>query len=94
MAKHLHRLDLAVAAVEGGASPQAAVDQLRPPVFFQRRAEFLAQVQIWSTARLRRAGELVTEAEISLKTAGMPAVAVTQRALMRLANAARNAARR
>lgn len=92
--KHLHRVQLASAAYQAGASPQNAMERLRPPVFFKRRPEFQAQLQRWSTGQLDQALDLLTEAEFDCKTTGLPAEAVCSRALLRIANAGRRASSR
>ncbi|MSO64709.1 MAG: DNA polymerase III subunit delta [Alphaproteobacteria bacterium] len=91
--RHLQRLHLASAAVADGASVQTAVDQLRPPVFFRRRADFVAQVQHWRPSLIARAFVIITMSELDCKTTGIPAEAVCERALMRVATAARAAGR-
>jgi DNA polymerase-3 subunit delta len=89
--RHLHRVQLASAAYQGGASPQAAMERLRPPVFFRRKPEFQAQLQRWSPGQIDQALELLTEAEFDCKTTGLPGEAVCGRALLRIANAGRRA---
>ncbi|MDP6705449.1 MAG: DNA polymerase III subunit delta [Alphaproteobacteria bacterium] len=91
--RHLQRLHLAAAAVARGESPEQAIKRLRPPVFFKQQGIVRGQLGLWSLARLGRALELLTEAEIQCKTTGMPAEAVAHRALMQVAAAARAAGR-
>ncbi|MBM3502643.1 MAG: DNA polymerase III subunit delta [Alphaproteobacteria bacterium] len=93
VARHLMRLQLVVASVARGTPAQRAIEQLRPPVFFRRRAEMMAQAQVWKLPNLQRAGDLVSESELNCKRTGIPDRAVMERALMRLANAARSQGR-
>jgi DNA polymerase-3 subunit delta len=86
---HLNRLELAVAARDGGASVDQAIRALRPPLFFKRTGSFKNQLTAWSTDRLGAAREILLAAEIDCKTTGFPAAAACGRALMRLAQAAR-----
>lgn len=88
-ASHLQRLQLALFAVESGASPDVAMGRLRPPVFFRRKTAFSNQIRRWSPAKVARALELITEAELQCKSTGLPAQAICGRALVRVAAAAR-----
>ena len=88
-ASHLQRLQLALAALESGASPADAMARLRPPVFFQRKAAFTRQIQRWTSAKVSGALDIVTQAELQCKSTALPAQAICGRALMRVAAAAR-----
>ncbi len=87
--RHLQRLMLAAADHQKGMLPKAAMAKLRPPVFFQQQNEFSAQLQRWTPATLGRALTIVTEAELDCKTTGLPDAALLERALIRIAAAAR-----
>lgn len=89
--RHLQRLMLAAADYQNGVAPKAAMAKLRPPVFFRQQYEFSAQMQRWTPADLGRALEIVTEAEQECKTTGLPEGPVLERALIRIASAARSA---
>ncbi len=88
-ATHLQRLQLALAALESGASPDAAMGRLRPPVFFQRKAAFSRQIQRWTPAKVTGALDIITQAELQCKSTGFPAEEICGRALMRVAAATR-----
>jgi len=90
--RHLQRLMLAATAYQKGTPPKEAMAKLRPPVFFKQQNEFSAQLQRWTPAALGRALEIVTEAELDCKTTGLPDAAVLERALIRIAAAARASA--
>lgn len=89
MASHLQRLQLALAAVEAGASPGDAMGRLRPPVFFRRKTAFTAQMRRWTAAKAANGLDIITEAELQCKSTGLPPHAICGRALMRIAGAAR-----
>ena len=87
--RHFQRLHWAAGRVAGGESRAAAVNALRPPVFFKRRRRVEAQLGRWSPAAIGRAMEVLLEAEIACKTTGAPAGALCARAAMSVAGAAR-----
>ncbi len=85
---HFQRLSL----VKSGAMRDgidSAIRRLRPPVHFKRAASFKAQAARWSEERLANALDLLLEAERLCKTTGVPAEAVTGRALFNVAALAR-----
>ncbi len=69
----------------GGAA--AGVGRLRPPVYGKRRDRILRQAQSWGAANLETALTLLTDTDLQLRSAGQtaPAMAVVERALIRLA---------
>lgn len=75
----------AAASDPGGAA--AGVGRLRPPVFGQRRDRIVRQAQNWGAARLEIALMVLTDTDLQLRSAGQtaPAMAVMERALIRLA---------
>lgn len=79
----------AAAADPGGAA--AGVGRLRPPVFGKRRDQIIRQAQSWGPDRLQTALTLLTDTDLQLRSAGQtaPAMAVMERALIRLAMLAR-----
>lgn len=94
LARHLERLHLASTVAAGGASPDQAMARLRPPVIFKVADRFRRQMAAWPMGRLATALDIAIAAELDCKTTGLPAEAVCARALMRIAHAARPAARR
>ncbi|WP_298438320.1 DNA polymerase III subunit delta [uncultured Jannaschia sp.] len=79
-----HFQQLHAAAVGGG------VGNLRPPVFGPRRDAMDRQVRAWGAARLETALALLMETDLTLRSASRaPALAVMERALIRLAMMAR-----
>jgi len=58
-------------------------------VFFKQADAFAGQLRLWPLMRLGDALETLSEAEIQCKTTGLPARAVCDQALLRLATLAR-----
>jgi len=83
-ARHFRALYTA-AADPGGAAKGIA--RLRPPVFGPRRDRMLRQAQHWGAARLEQALTILTETDLTLRSAGQraPDMALVERALIRLA---------
>ncbi|MCR4378994.1 MAG: DNA polymerase III subunit delta [Rhodospirillales bacterium] len=87
--RHFQRLHLTRGHINNGMSADEAVKTLRPPLMFTLMDAFRGQLNLWSEDKLARAFEILTQAETDCKTTGLPADAVTGRALMALAQAAR-----
>lgn len=83
--KHGQKLHLAAAQQEAGGR----VDPTRLGVHWTRKAGFERQMRQWSSTRLMRALEILTDAELTAKSTGMPAAAACGDALLRIARAAR-----
>lgn len=94
VSRHLQRVHMAQAHMAKGQNADQAMKSLRPPVIFTQADRFRAQLRQWRPDTLTRAMDLVTEAEIDVKTTGMPTQAVCGRALMRVAQAAGRSPRR
>lgn len=78
----------AAAADPGG--PGAGIARVRPPVFGPRRDRMLRQAQGWGMHRLEQAIAVLVETDLSLRSSSRaPALAVMERALLRLAALAR-----
>jgi DNA polymerase-3 subunit delta len=85
---HLLRLQLARALVAAGKPAKQAMAALKPAVFFKYQGSFQSQMAGWSDDRLTTALDIMLAAEVDCKTTGLPADAVCQRALFRIASAA------
>ncbi len=83
--KHGQKLHLAAATRESGGR----TDPTRLGVHWTRRDGFERQSKLWSSDRLMRALEILTEAERLAKSTGRPAAAASGDALLRIARAAR-----
>jgi len=72
-----------------GSDPSGAtsgIGRLRPPVFGPRRDTLLRQASQWSRARLEDALTTLTDTDLQLRsTAKVPAAALVERALIRIA---------
>lgn len=73
------------AADPGGAA--AGVGRLRPPVYGKRRDRIVRQAQSWGAANLETALTVLTDTDLQLRSAAQtaPAMALVERALIRLA---------
>lgn len=92
--RHFQRLHLARGFMEQGKNAGEAAKSLRPPVMFMRASAFQAQLNMWSSTKLTRAFDVLTQCETDCKTTGLPAEAITGRALLALAQAAQAGQRR
>ena len=86
--RHVQRLHLAALAVAGGAAPGAALDGLRPPVFFRHKPAFERALRRWRPEALEAAGATLLETERRTKTTGLPSATVVREAVMALARKA------
>jgi DNA polymerase-3 subunit delta len=79
----------AVASAPGG--PAQGISRMRPPIFGQRRDRMLRQAQGWGADRLEMALEVLMDTDLTLRSAGQkaPALALVERAFVRLAYMAR-----
>lgn len=82
MTRHFRLLHTA-AADPGG--PGSGIAKLRPPVYGPRRDAILRQAQAWGTPRIEQALHLLTDTDLSLRSAArVPAMALMERTLIRL----------
>jgi DNA polymerase III subunit delta len=86
--RHLQRLHMLAARIAAGASPDEAIRNARPPIFFKEQDSWRRQLQRWSEARLRGMLERVGEAEFRMKQTGLPAETICREALFALAGEA------
>lgn len=89
LARRLRRLDLAAGHAAAGLSPDEALRRLRPPAFRLEAAALRHQLAKWPAPRLRRALEMVLEAEVACKLTGAPQDVICARTCFRLAAAVR-----
>lgn len=90
VARHLHRLLQANAAVANGSTAKQAIDGLKPLVLFRLQAQFRRQMSLWRPERLAEAFLLLTETELQCKQTGAPQDLLCHRALFHLAKLARS----
>lgn len=67
MARHFRRLADARLDIDHGATAEAAMRRLRPPVFFKRETAFRQQLNQWSFADLRHAMGRIGEREFAIR---------------------------
>lgn len=87
--RHFQRLHFAAALTRQGANPDAAMKQLRPPVFWRSAARFRGQLASLSLSTIEQALSRLTDAERAVKTTGAPGALVCDRALLAVAQLAR-----
>jgi DNA polymerase III subunit delta len=81
--RHFRALHAAASDPGGPASDMA---RIRPPVFGPRRDRMLRQAQAWGMHRLEQALTLLIDTDLTLRSSSRaPAMAVMERALIRLA---------
>lgn len=81
--RHFRTLHAAAAAPGG---PAEGIARMRPPVFGPRRDRMLRQAQGWGMRRLEAALAILTDTDLALRSSSRaPAMAVMERALIRLA---------
>jgi DNA polymerase-3 subunit delta len=90
--RHVQRLHLASLAVAAGAAPGAALDGLRPPVFFRHKPALERALRHWRPEALEAAGTALLEAERRTKSTGLPSATVARDAVTGLARHAATAA--
>ncbi|MEX0318154.1 MAG: DNA polymerase III subunit delta [Ruegeria sp.] len=80
----------ACASDPGGAAQ--GIGKLRPPVYGKRRDRVLRQAQGWGAPKLETALTVLTDTDLQLRSAGQvaPAMALVERAMIRLAMLARS----
>ncbi|MDC0737915.1 DNA polymerase III subunit delta [Cognatishimia sp. SS12] len=85
-----HFRALYVAASDPGGAAQG-ISRMRPPIFGPRRDRMLRQAQTWGAPKLEQALTLLTDTDLQLRSAGQnaPAMALVERALLRLSMLAR-----
>lgn len=94
MLRHVQALDLAIAAREAGSSVDAAMNMIRPPIFFKRRDGVKRQLMLWDSARIGRAANVLYDAiEQGRKNARLEH-AIVSNALLSVARVASALARR
>jgi DNA polymerase-3 subunit delta len=86
--RHLHRLHAMVARVAAGAAIDEVMRAARPPIFFKHQDGTRRQLAQWREPGLRAALDHVAQAEIHIKTTGLPAETLCREALLAVALAA------
>jgi DNA polymerase III subunit delta len=87
--RHLHRLHAMAARISAGASVDEVMRTARPPIFFKHQDGMRRQLAQWREPRLRIALDHIAQAEIHIKTTGLPAETLCREALSAVAQAGR-----
>ncbi len=87
--RHFQRLQLIAGLMGEGKSASAAVESLRPPVFFKVKERLAGQARRWAGAAIRQALERLVDAEADVKRTNMPDQTICARALFQVASLAR-----
>jgi DNA polymerase III subunit delta len=91
--RYFQRLHRIRSDIDSGRSFEDAIRQLRPPVHFKQKDALGVQCRTWTTARLGQALAHVARAAKAARLSGPLEEAIAEELLMRLAAAARPAAR-
>jgi DNA polymerase-3 subunit delta len=86
--RHLSELHKLRLAVDEGASVDAVVESVRPPVHFQRKPQVKAALRIWTAARLADAMVQFGKAALEARVQAALAEPIAHRALMAIASSA------
>jgi len=86
--RHFEKLHLAGSRIAAGMSADAALQSLRPPIFFKLQERFLDVLRQWSPRKTSAAFDLLLEAERQCKRTGFPDRTICSDALLRLARGA------
>lgn len=87
--RHFQRLHMVAGSVAGGRSPDAAVEALKPPVFYKLRSRFVGQARRWNANLVRQALERLLDTEAEVKRTGMPDETLCARVLFQIASMGR-----
>ncbi|MFV0431726.1 MAG: DNA polymerase III subunit delta [Alphaproteobacteria bacterium] len=85
---HFLRLQQAAIFMQQGLNANDAVSKLAPPIFFKVKPLFIAQLRLWSIARISQALELLNDVESQCKAHGNLAKTLTHRLFIRFCMAA------
>ena len=91
---HMERVHLGAALVAEGLEPERAIDKAFPRLIWKRKAAVQRQLRAWTPDAAMAAVEQLAEAEILTRRTELPADAITGRALLMVAAAARRAGAR
>jgi DNA polymerase-3 subunit delta len=86
--RHLSELHKLRLAMDDGATADAVVESVRPPVFYRRKPQITAALRIWTSGRLADAIVQFGKASLDVRVQADLAEPIAQRALMAIASAA------
>ena len=82
---HFQKLLQARESAARGESIDNVMKRLRPPVHFSRATAFKAQAQRWSTDKLGEALDMLLEAELMMRKAGIAWLSSTHKSIEEIA---------
>ncbi|MGD9799534.1 MAG: DNA polymerase III subunit delta [Parvularculaceae bacterium] len=83
--REFSRLRAARQLIAEGASAEAAMARLRPPVFFMEKRAFEARLRRWTLPKIDAALDILLDAELGAKSTGLPDAEIVERAAFRIA---------
>lgn len=86
---HYYKLLECQAVIESGKSIDEALKNIRPPLMFYRKNDFIKQLKIWNKDKLLSALNILCDCERDCKTTNIPDIQTASYAIMRLSNAAK-----
>lgn len=82
VSRHFQRFVVVANQMENGTSLDQSIAQMRPPMFFKQQPIFKRQMGFWNKPqKINKALNLLYQAELRIKTSGLDAELVTERAL-------------
>src|SRR5262249_21153867 len=87
MLRHLQRLHLLAARVAAGATVSEVVRTARPPIFYKQEDGFKRQLGLWNAAGLCVQLDHLAQAELHMKSTGLPADTICRQVLLAVAQA-------
>lgn len=87
--RHILQIYTVRLAIDEGKESQAAIKGLTPPLFFKRLALFERQIKVWTSRQAQIAHDLLGEATLAIRQRPGIALALAERALLRVATMAR-----
>jgi DNA polymerase III subunit delta len=92
--RHFHRLHALAAQVAVGAAVDEVLRAARPPIFFKHQDSCRRQLSQWREPGLRSALDRIAQAELDMKTTGLPAETLCRAALSAVVQIARRTTHR
>ncbi|ESR26069.1 DNA polymerase III subunit delta [Lutibaculum baratangense] len=86
LTRHLMQLMVARERIDGGATADAAMRELRPPVFFKRQPSFRRQLSLWSADALGRMLPHMSRAEADTRLRAEISTEIVSRLIMAVAS--------
>lgn len=85
VSRRFQQLDFVKGEIDAGKEPRAAMDALRPKIFFKDQDAFRMHVMRWRRPRIREALDVLMSAEADCKSVQAPADTLAARTCLRIA---------